>query len=135
MIESYEGEIKDLRAQIENNPLLSEKHARVLHLEEKLRSSNKDGAPSETCLSQILEHVNLVLKVIEEHKTNLAFLECELQQKSFAVQDEGKMDIDEEVTFQVSQTSRILTQSKFSKTSNISILHTQNEEEVQDLRN
>ena len=38
LIESQDKEIKDLRAQVENNPLLSEKHAKVLFLEEKLRN-------------------------------------------------------------------------------------------------
>ena len=38
IIDSQDNEIKDLRAQLENNPLLSEKHAKVLFLEEKLRN-------------------------------------------------------------------------------------------------
>ena len=41
LIESQDEEIKNLRALVENNPLLSEKHAKVLFLEEKLR--NQEG--------------------------------------------------------------------------------------------
>ena len=41
LIESQDNEIKNLRALVENNPLLSEKHAKVLFLEEKLR--NQEG--------------------------------------------------------------------------------------------
>ena len=42
LIESQDDEIKNLRALVENNPLLSEKHAKVLFLEEKLR--NQEGS-------------------------------------------------------------------------------------------
>ena len=60
---------------MENNPLLSEKHARVLFLEEKLRK--QEESKKETCLNHILDHVDSVLKAIEEHKTDLACLEFE----------------------------------------------------------
>ena len=49
LLESQDNEIKDLRAQVENNPLLSEKHAKVLFLEEKLR--NQGGSERDSCLN------------------------------------------------------------------------------------
>ena len=56
LIESQDKEIKDLRALVENNPLLSEKHAKVLFLEENLR--NQEGSKNQPCLNQVFEHVN-----------------------------------------------------------------------------
>ena len=76
LLDSQDAEIKELRSLVDNNPNLAERHARVLQLENQLKGQTSKQA--DTVMSKVLELVEQVMRALEEHKTNLAFLECEV---------------------------------------------------------
>ena len=102
LLESQDEEIKDLRLLVDNNPNLAERHARVHQLENQLKHQMSQSSDS-AAMNKIIELSEEVMRALEDHKTNLAFLECEVAQghvQSFQSQAEDggeKMDIDQEM--------------------------------------
>ena len=90
LLASQDTEIKDLRALVENNPILAERHAKVLQLENHLKRMAPPQPSDDVLMNKVLEHVEQVMRALEEHKTNLAFLECEMSQKQ--LQSAGELD-------------------------------------------
>ena len=77
-LDSQDAEIKDLRALVETNPNLAERHARVQQLEHSLRKQTQPDTSS--LMNKVLELIEQIMRSLEDHKTNLAFLECEVAQ-------------------------------------------------------
>ena len=142
LLASQDTEIKDLRALVENNPILAERHAKVLQLENHLkRLVPPPTQPADDVLmNKVLEHVEQVMRALEEHKTNLAFLECEMAQKQFqsagepdAVETDVRMEVDQDMLHSASrQISSAL--SRVSKASEVSHIQGQFEGEITELR-
>ena len=92
-------EISELKAQVEANPLLAERHAKVVQLESLLKKSAP--SPLQNSLDSILNYLETAIKTTDSHRDEIAMLEFEVVQK----QDQGKgddllnnqsMDVDQE---------------------------------------
>ena len=140
LLASQDTEIKDLRALVENNPILAERHAKVLQLENQLKRLAAPQPAEDGLMSKVLEHVEQVMRALEEHKTNLAFLECEMAQKQFqssgelgGVETDVRMEGDQEMLHSASRhISGAL--SRASKSSEVSHIQGQFEGEITELR-
>ena len=92
-------------------------------------------------MNEVLEHVEQVMRALDEHKTNLAFLECELSQKQFQSAGEAdhaevdvRMEVDQEMLNSASRQMNSALSRVGSKSSEVSHLQGQFEGEIADLR-
>ena len=111
-----------MRALVENNPILAERHAKVLQLESYLNKNASNQSGDGTLMNKVLELVEQVMRALEEHKTNIAFLECELSQKQFQsageadnAENDARMEIDQEISNH--SASRQLNNTLYSRVS------------------
>ena len=75
-------------------------------------------------MNKVLELTEKVMRALEDHKTDLAFLECEvvqssLQQTGNELEDDQKMDVDQEMLVPYSLSKAASRISKSSEVSHI----------------
>ena len=83
LLELRDREIEDLRQQVESNPILAERHARVLQLENQLKLAKGGAERDNQTIDAVLRLSEQVLRSLEDYKINISFLEAELSDIDF----------------------------------------------------
>lgn len=65
---------------MEGNPLLAERHAKVIDLELRIKNMMTESMHSPQTMDKVVTHCEKIMKAADEHKAGLAVLEYEMEQ-------------------------------------------------------